>query len=169
MVQKVVGVAERYGVSVEGELGEVGRNPGASGSEIMAMMTDPRQVAEFVDRTGVHSLAVSVGSISGCFDTRIIELDFERLAAISRATAIPLVFHGGTGIPEEQLRRAVPMGVAKVNIAHGLRKAFEDALKLGFCGHADYVDPRPVLKAAMQDVERYAARRLDVFGCTARG
>ena len=83
VMQRVVAAARPYGAAVEGELGQVGRDPNASPAEIAAMMTDPNEAAEFVERSGIDFLAVSVGSISGCFDTKRVELDLDRLKRIA--------------------------------------------------------------------------------------
>jgi ketose-bisphosphate aldolase len=164
LMQKVVAAAKPYGAAVEGELGQVSRNPDASREEIIALMTDPEEAEEFVNKTQIDSLAVSMGSISSCFDSKKIDLDFDRLEKISQKVSIPLVFHGGTGIPDEQMRRAIRFGVAKVNVAHGLRKAFVDAMRSGLGIGSEYVDPRPVLAEAMKKIEEYVEHKLELFG-----
>ena len=164
LMQRVVAAARPRGAAVEGELGQVSRDPNASPEQIKAMMTDPDEAAEFAEKSGIDFLAVSVGSISGCFDTKRIELDFDRLERIAGEVSIPLVFHGGTGIPDEQMRTAIGLGIAKVNVAHGLRKAFVDAVRAGLGTGPEYVDPRPALSEAMKRIEEYVEGKLELFG-----
>ncbi|MBI4244533.1 MAG: class II fructose-bisphosphate aldolase [Planctomycetes bacterium] len=164
LVRRVVTAAMPYGASVEGELGQVSRNPNATQEEIIAMMTDPDEAGEFVRDTHVDSLAISVGSITGCFDSKKVELDFNRLEKISRNVTIPLVFHGGTGITNDQMRKAIGLGVVKVNVAHGLRKIFVDTMRSGLGTDSKYIDPRPILADAMKNIEKYAEEKLDILG-----
>jgi ketose-bisphosphate aldolase len=164
LMQKVVAAAKPYGAAVEGELGQVSRNPNASREEIIALMTNPDEAEEFVNKTQIDSLAISIGSISSCFDSKKIDLDFDRLEQIAQKVSIPLVFHGGTGIPDDQMRSAIRFGVAKVNVAHGVRKAFVDALRSDLGAGPEYVDPRPVLAEAMKKIEEYVEQKLELLG-----
>lgn len=91
-------------------------------------MTDPAQAAEFVAATGVDALAVAVGNVHG-FTKDPVRLDLERLAAIHEAVPVPLVLHGASGLPVEQLHGALARGVAKVNVNAELRRAFLEAVR----------------------------------------
>ena len=124
ITRQVVEMARDRGVTVEGELGAVGsvgrETPeGASG----ASLTDPSRAAEFAERTGVDALAVAIGNAHGIY-TRRPELDFDRLSAIAAATNVPLVLHGGSGTPPDQLARAIEIGITKVNVASEISRAF---------------------------------------------
>jgi tagatose 1,6-diphosphate aldolase GatY/KbaY len=116
-LRRVVALAHPRGVTVEGELGEVGRADQVSveGGE-QSTLTDPDVAAEFVAKTGIDALAVSIGNAHGLY-TKLPQFDFERLAKLQEATRIPLVLHGGSGTPEADLRRAISLGIAKVNVA----------------------------------------------------
>ena len=116
-LRRVVEMARPRGVSVEGELGVVGRADQTSVevSEESAL-TDPALAAAFMEQTGVDALAVAIGNAHGHYP-QLPRLDFERLAALREAARIPLVLHGGTGTPAAALRRAIYLGIAKVNIA----------------------------------------------------
>jgi len=116
-LRRVVALAHPRGVTVEGELGEVGRADQASveGGK-QSTLTDPDMAAEFVKQTGIDALAVSIGNAHGLY-TKLPQFDFERLAKLREATRIPLVLHGGSGTPEADLRRAISLGIAKVNVA----------------------------------------------------
>jgi len=116
-LRRVVALAHPRGVTVEGELGEVGRADQVSveGGK-QSTLTDPDMAAEFVKETGIDALAVSIGNAHGLY-TKLPQFDFERLAKLHEATRIPLVLHGGSGTPEADLRRAISLGIAKVNVA----------------------------------------------------
>jgi len=127
--KRVVQMAHAKGVSVEGELGAVGRVDDSSlEGAPEASLTDPVQAAEFVERTSVDALAVAIGNAHGIYERRP-ELDFERLRAIRQAVGVPLVLHGGSGTPPDQLREAIDIGISKVNVASELSRAFLSAIE----------------------------------------
>jgi tagatose 1,6-diphosphate aldolase GatY/KbaY len=119
-----VALAHPAGVWVEAELGAV---PGDEDVSIDAAptqaMTNPLEAADFVERTGVDALAVAVGNVHGLTTTPVF-LDLERLAAIRDAVMVPLVLHGASGLPDEQLSGAIRCYVAKININTELRQAY---------------------------------------------
>jgi len=109
-----------FTIAVEAELGSIGGKEDEMGPD-EASGTDPDQVADFVARTGCDMLAVSVGNVHGYApDARI---DFELLSRVRQASSVPLVIHGGSGLPAEQFARLHEYGVVKVNIASDLRNA----------------------------------------------
>ncbi|MFH0963819.1 MAG: class II fructose-bisphosphate aldolase [Planctomycetota bacterium] len=112
---EVARVAHAAGVSVEGELGVLGTLEGGEEGG-RAVCTDPQDAQRYVEETGIDALAVAIGNAHG-FYQGTPTLDFERLAAIRERVSVPLVLHGGTGIPEELLRKAIGLGIAKVNVA----------------------------------------------------
>lgn len=159
LVKQIVVLAHSKGVCVEGELGRVSRNVHASREEIDLCMTDPEQAGYFVERTGLDYLAVSVGSVSGFFQGKV-NLDLERLSRIREKVQVPLVFHGGTGIPADQLREAIKLGIAKINIAHGVRKAFLSGISAYLAEKPDEFDPRKVLARGMTHMESFAEMKI---------
>ena len=168
IMKSVRALADPFGASVEGELGQVSRDPSISREEVRALMTDPEQAVRFVEESAIDSLAISVGSVTACFDSTVIELDLDRLEKIASLVDIPLVFHGGTGIPDEDMVRAVEMGVSKCNVAHGLRKIYSDVMRDGLSGTSGYVDPRPLLARVMADIDAYVGHKLDLFRCSGK-
>ncbi len=116
-LRRAVALAHPQGVTVEGALGVVGQADEVSveGGKQSAL-TDPDLAADFVEKTGIDALAVSIGNAHGRY-TKLPQFDFERLAKLKEATRIPLVLHGGSGTPEADLRRAISLGIAKVNVA----------------------------------------------------
>lgn len=126
---QVVAKARPLGITVEGEIGAMGRVDEASveGGEIFAL-TDPVEAKAYVERTGIDIVAVSVGNAHGNYPTRP-HIDFELLARLIEVTKIPVVFHGGSGMPEDDLRKAVSLGITKVNVASELMGAVRSSLQ----------------------------------------
>lgn len=126
LTRKVVEFAHARGVPVEAELGAMGRADDLShegGAEFKTIYTDPGQAAEFVERTGCDFLAVSIGNAHGLYK-KAPELQLELLGKIRDKVGIPLVLHGGSGTPEDQLRKAVSLGITKVNVASEVARDF---------------------------------------------
>ncbi|MGQ9454359.1 MAG: class II fructose-bisphosphate aldolase [Armatimonadota bacterium] len=141
---EVVRLAHSHGVLVEAELGSVlGHESGPLPAyeelfESKAGFTDPGQAREFVERTGVDWLSVSVGSVHGAIagaakDSAKVEarLDIERIRKLRDATGIPLVLHGGSGIRQEYVSAAIANGIAKINIATDIRQPYDRAIASG--------------------------------------
>ncbi|WP_461206840.1 class II fructose-bisphosphate aldolase [Clostridium sp. DL1XJH146] len=112
--KEVVSYAKGKGVTVEAELGRVAGAEGESDDSIKSLLTDPSKASYFVENTGIDCLAVSIGNAHGEYKFEP-KLDFERLESIYRAVDIPLVLHGGTGIPNEDIKKAIKLGIKKVN------------------------------------------------------
>lgn len=119
--RQAVDFCHAYGVPVEAELGAIRGKEDDHVSEADCK-TDPDQVAEFVERSGCDLLAVSIGNVHGLEDTP--KIDLPHLAKIAEVTPCPLVLHGGSGIPYEQIRAMKQYKMVKINIASDLRRAF---------------------------------------------
>jgi len=116
LTRKVVDIAKPSGVTVESELGKLaGNETGIDISEEEQLQTDPDEAKKFVEETGIDALAVAIGTAHGFYKFKP-QINFERLKKISEKVKIPLVLHGGTGIPDEQVRETIKLGIAKVNI-----------------------------------------------------
>ena len=160
--------AHQQGVAVEGEVGEL---PDALDANHEGSFTHPDQAVDFVKRTNVDLLAVSVGNIH-CQSTGDQGLDLGLLEDIYRQVRIPLVLHGGTGIDEDALREAVNLGAAKVNYGTYLKRAYLNAVRRA--GDTDCADPHRLLGiGGLEDVmvaARHAVRdavlqRIHLLGC----
>lgn len=131
ITREVARAGKATGVGVEGELGKVmGAEDASFETAVIDELTDPKVAAEFAAATGVDCLAVAIGSAHG-FYKKAPKLDFDRLAAIRKATGnLPIVLHGGTGIPDEAIRKAVDLGIRKINLSTQVKadyiKAFRD-------------------------------------------
>jgi len=114
---------------VEGELGRLsGTEEGLTISEYEARYTNPEQAYEFCIKTGLDALAICIGNVHGKY-LREPELDFGRLSSIKEAVSVPLVLHGGSGLPENTVRRAIELGVSKLNVNTELRNAYLGSLR----------------------------------------
>jgi tagatose 1,6-diphosphate aldolase GatY/KbaY len=125
-LKAVVSKARLRGVTVEGEIGSVGKvdDSTVEGGD-HSTLTDPADAARYAQITSVDALAVSIGNAHGIY-TKLPVFDFDRLAKIRGAVGVPLVLHGGSGTQPEYIRRAVSLGMAKINVASELCKAFRD-------------------------------------------
>lgn len=126
-LKAVVAKASPRGVTVEGEIGRVGKvdDVTVEGAET-STLTNPEDAARYAEMTGVDALAVSIGNAHGIY-TRLPVFDFDRLEKIRCAVKVPLVLHGGSGTQPEYVRRAIKLGMAKINVASELCKAFRDS------------------------------------------
>lgn len=115
LTQRVVAMASAYGATVEAELGVVGGNEGDSEEHIIAC-TDPAVAADFCQKTKIDALAVAIGNAHGNYPV-LPSLRFDVLEEINRSAGLPLVLHGGTGMSDEMFRRAISLGIRKINIA----------------------------------------------------
>ncbi|MEQ4939783.1 class II fructose-bisphosphate aldolase, partial [Proteus terrae] len=156
--------------TVEGELGAIGGSEDgkAVAAEDICFTTvdDPKR---FVEETQVDMLAVSVGTVHGLY-TGKAQIQHARLKAISEATGVPLVLHGGTGIADEDMRRAIACGTAKINVNTENMYAWCQQVKAIFAadtGH-DVNDPRKVITQGLQPVREMIARRMALFGSQQR-
>ena len=135
-VAEMVAICHAKGITVEGELGHVGDNEGAGKlANPSDYYTDPAMAEDFVRRTGVDSLAVAVGNAHGDYKFPP-KLDFDRISAIAKATGVPLVLHGGSGLSDEDFKLAVKRGVCKVNIFTDIDKAGKAGVEEGIAAGA---------------------------------
>ena len=127
---EVAEAMQKRGITVEAELGHVGNGwvgSGEGGETGPDRLTEPEKVAEFVARTGVDALAVSIGTAHGVY-IKAPKLDMERLDKIRSMSDVPLVLHGGSGTPEDQMAEAISHGICKVNIYSELLAAWNSAM-----------------------------------------
>ncbi|GAA3785694.1 class II fructose-bisphosphate aldolase [Streptomyces phyllanthi] len=144
-----VGLVHAQGLWIEAELGEVGGKDGAPPLDAHApgARTDPDEARAFVNDSGVDALAVAIGS-AHAMTTRTAVLDHTLLARLGAALGVPLVLHGSSGVPDDELRAAVAGGVAKVNIGTALNIAMTGAVRDFLTTHPEVVDPRKYLSTA---------------------
>ena len=193
LTRKVVEYAHKYNVTVEGELGRLaGVEDEVKVSHEDSSYTDPAQVQEFVQNTGVDSLAIAIGTSHGAFKFKgEPKLRFDILEEVAkRLPGFPIVLHGASsvipsyveminqyggnmpgaqGVPEDMLRKAASMAVCKINIDSDLRLAFTGEVRRHFSEHPDHFDPRQYLTDARNGVREMVRHKIvDVLGCNGK-
>jgi fructose-bisphosphate aldolase class II len=191
LTKQVVDYAHSKGIVVEGELGKLaGIEDAVNVSAKDALFTDPDQAAEFVERTGVDSLAIAIGTSHGAYKFKgEPRLDFDRLEKVQKLLpGFPIVLHGSSsvpqefvalcnkyggnlpgakGVPEEMLRKAATMAVCKINIDTDLRLAMTASIRKVFFEHPEEFDPRKYLGPGREAIENMVRHKIkDVLGCS---
>ncbi len=168
ITRKVVEVAHAVGVSVEAELGKIGgTEDNVTVDEREATFTDPEEAKKFVEETNVDSLAIAVGTAHGLYKGEP-KLDFDRIKAIKEIINIPLVLHGSSGVPDESIKKAVSLGINKINIDTDLRVAFTNAIKDFLEKNPDNIDPRKILGPAREAMKEAVVEKMNLFGSAGR-
>lgn len=145
--RKVVEMAKPYDANVEAELGYIAKL-GQSKNNIS--FTQPEEAQKFVEDTGINALAVAIGSAHGFYDQEP-HLDIDLLARIHKATPAALVLHGGSGIPDQQIQRAINNGIRKINLATEVKNGFMSTLKEELPKSAE-IDLRKLFPPAIEQV-----------------
>ncbi|QJA09565.1 class II fructose-1,6-bisphosphate aldolase [Romboutsia sp. CE17] len=164
--KEIIEIANAKGISVEAEVGAIGgEEDGVVGSGEIANPDECKQIAEL----GVDMLAAGIGNIHGKYPENWAGLNFDALAAINNATGdMPLVLHGGTGIPEDMIKKAISLGVSKINVntecqlvfTEATRKYIEDGKDLQGKGF----DPRKVLAPGVEAIKACVKEKMELFG-----
>ena len=166
-VAEMVKICHAMGVTVEGELGHVGDNAGEGKLENPSdYFTDPDTALDFVEKTGVDALAVAVGNAHGDYAFPP-KLDFERIQAISEKTNLPLVLHGGSGLSDEDFRRAVNLGVSKVNIFTDIDKAGKRGIEAGIA--AGVKSMTGLIPYEIEEMKKVVREKIELFGSVGFG
>ena len=153
--RKVVQLAASYDVNVEAELGYIAK---LNQSKDKVAFTSAADALKFVSETGVNTLAVAIGTAHGFYKEKP-KLDFERLAEIKAAVKIPLVLHGGSGVPVDDVQKAIALGICKVNVATELKNIFMQTLKSELL-NTDEIDLRKVFPPATMAVKNLVIQKL---------
>ena len=154
----VVKLAEKYGASVEAELGYVaklGQNTGKAG------FTEPEEAKLFIEETGIDALAIAIGTAHGFYKEEP-KLDLDRLVAIREMTNAALVLHGASGISNNVLYEAVQKGISKINLATEIKNIFMKTLK-GLVAGNNEIDLRKVFPPAISSVTSLVLNKLEVI------
>lgn len=168
ITRQVVKAAQTVGVSVEGEIGRlVGIEEHIQVSELEGALTDPQEAKRFAEETDIDMIAVAIGSRHGFYKGEP-KLDFERLAAIRNLVDIPIVLHGGSGIPESHIRQAIDLGVRKINIDTELRDVFVRTAGKVMEENPDEIDPRKILGPAREQMKERVKEKMRLFGSSGR-
>ena len=160
----VVDMCKPSGVAVEAELGKVGGKEDDLDGGDGDLYTDPLEAKEFVERTGVDSLAIAIGTALGMYKGEP-KLDLERLSEIRKVVSVPLVLHGGSGIPDWKVQEAIKRGICKVNYATELRIAYTHGVNTYLKENPDTIDPKKYNKAGIDEVKKFVIEKIKVCGC----
>jgi fructose-bisphosphate aldolase, class II len=164
--REVARMCHAWNVSIEAELGAVGGSEGGGlvGAADPAKYTDIEQAKTFVEQTGIDALAVAIGNSHGRYKGKP-DLDFERLRAIRDVTGIPLVLHGGSGISADDFRKAISLGIAKINFFTGMSEAAMQAtstyINTAGTRYNDYPMMQNLVKERVADI---VAEQMEIFG-----
>jgi len=190
LTKRVVDLAHPKGVSVEAELGRLAGVEEKTVEEKEAVLTDPNTAKEFVEKTCVDALAVAIGTSHGAYKFKAEpKLDFERLKLVSKKIDAPLVLHGASsvpawiiekaskygaeltgakGIPEEHIRKAISLGIAKINIDTDLRLAFTATVREVLTNSPKEYDPRKILGPAREAMKEVVKGKMRLFGSSGK-
>ena len=162
LTKRVVDVAKPNDIPVEAELGKVGgKEDDLDGGD--GGYTVPSEAKEFVERTGISSLAVAIGTAHGVY-SGVPKLDIERLKDIRNVVDIPLVLHGASGLTDESVIECIKYGICKVNFATELRMAYSDGVKKLLADKPDTYDPKAYGKAGRENVIKLVKNRIIITG-----
>ena len=167
MTKEVVEYAHSLGASVEAEVGTVGGNEdGVIGG---IQYADLNECVRLVQETGVDALAPALGSVHGPYQGEPV-LGFVEMEAIGVATQKPLVLHGGTGIPDEKIQKAIACGTCKINVNTECQLAFNKILRefLADEKNANTYDPRKLIGPATKGIAAAVEEKMNVFGCVGK-
>ena len=159
----VVDMCKSSGVSVEAELGKVGGKEDDLDGGDGDIYTDPIEAKEFVERTGVDSLAIAIGTAHGMYKGEP-KLDLDRLSSIREVVSVPLVLHGGSGIPDSKVQEAIRRGICKVNYATDLRIAYTSGVNKYLSENPKEIDPKKYNKAGLDAVKSFVKEKIKVCG-----
>lgn len=163
LTKQVVDACRPLNVPVEAELGRIGGKEdtldGGAGN-----YTDPEKAREFVQRTGVATLAVAIGTAHGIYAEEP-KLDKELLSDINKVVDVPLVLHGASGLSDEDIKDCIGRGICKVNFATELRQAFSAGVKAYLTQFPDAIDPKKYNSMGRENVKKLVMNRILVCGC----
>jgi len=160
-------IAHSRGICMEAEIGEVPKPDGANLNPDDIDLTSPDEAEQFVNATGIDILAIALGSVHGLKD-KSVSLDLERLQQIRERVDTPLVLHGSSGVNNDDIAQGIKQGLAKVNIATQLSKAFTGAVREVLAADEELVDPRKYLGPGREAQIEVVRERLRFVGATGK-
>ncbi|MCW6659187.1 class II fructose-1,6-bisphosphate aldolase [Aerococcaceae bacterium NML191292] len=163
LTKEVVAYAHSKGASVEAEVGTVGgEEDGVIGG---VQYADLEECKRMVSEAGIDALAAALGSVHGTYAGEPV-LGFDEMLAISEATGAPLVLHGGSGIPEYQIKKAIERGHAKINVNTELQQQWTAAVREKLATDDKVYDPRKIIKPGHDAIVKTTKEIMDMFGST---
>ena len=169
--KKVTDSAHALGLSVEAELGTIGANDSyAEASAATIIYTDPDDAVTFVEQTGVDSLAVAIGTYHGFYPAdKKPELKLDLLKEIKSRVQIPLVLHGGSNNPDDEIAEASRTGINKINISTDIKVAYHNKMREVLGNDPKVREPNAIQPACIEAMKVVAAQKIDLFGAAGKG
>ncbi len=170
ITKQAVDYAHKNGVWAQGELGPLkGMHIAGKKFEGEIPKTDPSQVKEFIAKTGVDMLAIAVGPTHGIYTNE--RVDFPLLKKVKAESGnTPLVLHGSSGVPEDEIKESIDYGIAKINVGTIIRKTFTDSLiKTVSNKEEDMIDARKILQPSIDAIKEVVKHKMKVFGSVGKG
>lgn len=161
ITQQVVALCRPFGVSVEGEIGQIPGTSSAAANTAPVILTNPKEAREFGQSTGVDFLAVSIGETHGFGQDNLL---FDLLSKITQSVKIPLVLHGGSGVTPTDLKKAVSLGIRKINFNTELRAAWTRSLQTCFKCHPQEIVPYKILSTVTEPIQKIVTQKIKI--CT---
>ena len=163
--RKVTESAHALGVSVEAELGTIGANDSyAEGGSAEIIYTDPDDAVTFVEQTGVDSLAIAIGTFHGFYPAHLKpELKLDLLKEIKSRVQIPLVLHGGSGNPDDEIREAARIGINKINISSDIKVAYHSKMREVLGTDERLREPNAIQPEPIAALKVTAAEKIELF------
>jgi fructose-bisphosphate aldolase, class II len=166
ITQEVVQYAKMHNVSVEAEVGHIGGTEDAVIAEIAYAKVD--DCIKIVNETNIDMLAPALGSVHGLYVGEP-KLDFDRMKEIGNKISVPLVLHGGSGIPDDMIKKAIELGTCKINVNTELQIAWHEAVKKYINDNPNQYDPRKVIKSGETAIKKAIFDKLTLFKTINRG
>jgi fructose-bisphosphate aldolase, class II len=167
--KKVVDTAHTVGLSVEGELGTIGKTDGEAeeGSDAI-IYTDPEDAVTFVQATGVDSLAIAIGTYHGIYPKSLKpELKLDLLKEIKEKVELPLVLHGGSNNPDDEIAQAAKLGINKINISSDIKLAYHMKMREVLADES-LREPLAIQPPCIEAMKAVAAHKIDLFGAAGK-
>lgn len=164
--KRVVEFAHQHGVSVEAELGHVGGQEDDMVAELM--YANPKECEIMVKSTGIDCLAPALGSVHGPYQGEP-KLGFKEMEEVQKLTNIPLVLHGGSGIPEQQVKRAISLGTAKINVNTESQQEWTKIVRQTLDKDKEVYDPRKIIGPGKEGIKKVVREKISIFGTKNRG
>ena len=162
LTKRIVHICNIFDIPVEGELGAIGGKID-SAPDSKLIYTDPYAALDFVNQTGISSLAVAIGTVHGFYKAEP-RLDYDRLQEISELVDVPLVLHGASGLSDDQIISCIEKGISKINMATELRAAYTKAIRTYLDNDKNVYDPKKFSREARNAVYELVKNRIMLFG-----
>ena len=164
LTKEIVKAAHAMGISVEGELGTIGGvEDDLSVDEADAKMAKPEEAIRFYEETGVDCLAIAVGTAHGMYKGEV-KIHYDIIEAVAKAIPVPVVLHGGSGVPDEAILKSIAVGVGKINVNTENQVACTAAIREVLNQNPDVIDPRKYLTPARKAMVEVVRSKIQLFG-----